>query len=57
MKCFEIKTKTKYTDFYFYTRANNGKDALKNLFSNSEDFKQILSKTESNNMKINIKVI
>lgn len=56
MKTFEIETKTRDATYYFYTKANNGKDALKNLISISADFGQLITKTESNNMKIKVTV-
>jgi len=57
MRSFEIETKTNNATYYFYTKANNGKEALKNLIFVSVDFGQLMAKTESNNMKVKVKVI
>ncbi len=54
LKSFEIKTRTNYAELNFYTKATNGKEALNNLITNSGDFKDLLNKTESNNMTITI---
>jgi len=39
----------------FYTKAVNGREALKRMVSKSSDFNSILGKRESNNMTITIK--
>jgi len=54
MRNFEITTKTKFGTLVFLTKANNGKDALKSLTSKSWDYRQVLSKSESNNMTITV---
>lgn len=57
MKDFEIVIKPKRGgSFTFLTRANNGKLALKNLISRSNDFKKILGIEDCNNMIIEIMV-
>lgn len=55
MKTYEIETETKYGKYIFLTKANNGKDALNNLIQNSCDFKNIITKQDSDNMVIHIK--
>ncbi len=57
MKSFEVKTKTSFGEYFFYTKGKNGKDALKNLITKSNDFKYILGKDESNTMTISISYI
>ena len=55
MKTFEVKTEPKSGGrFLFYTKGNNGKEALDNLINYSSDYKNLLRKTESNNMTITI---
>lgn len=54
MRKFEVKTDTKVGTFIFYTKANNGKDALRSMINHSCDYKQLLSKSESNSMTIKI---
>jgi hypothetical protein len=53
MMTYEIITSTKYGKHVFYTKANNGKDALMNLLKKSADYRMIM-KRESDYMFINV---
>lgn len=57
MRKFNIETRTDNGIYTFMTKANNGKDALKNLIQRSSDYKNILKKNESNDMVIIVKVV
>jgi len=58
MKSYCINTKPRSGGILvFCTKANNGKEALKNLIEKSGDFNQILGKKESDNMVIEIEKI
>jgi MFS superfamily sulfate permease-like transporter len=52
MKSFCIDTIYKYGKASFFTKANNGKEALLSLIEQSQDYKQILHKRDSDNMII-----
>ena len=49
-----METTYKYGKMTYLTKAKNGKQALKNLITNSSDFNNILSDSESNDMSIKI---
>ena len=54
-KSFSVETTyNKYAKMVYLTKAKNGKQALENLITNSSDFNNILTNTESNNMTIKI---
>jgi hypothetical protein len=55
LKTFEFHTITGRGTYIYYTKAKNGKEALKTLITRSLDYKNLISETESNNIVINIK--
>lgn len=54
LKHFRVCTNS---SLFFYTKGKDGKDALASLLKYSHDFKQLISKKESENMVITIKRI
>jgi aspartate/glutamate racemase len=54
LKSFSVETTTIYGKLIYLTKARCGRDALKNLITNSCDFNQIMTNKESNNMTIKI---
>jgi len=54
LKAFSVETNYIYSMNIFYTKAKNGKEAIRNLINKSCDFKNMLENRESNNMTIKV---
>jgi hypothetical protein len=51
---YEVITITAFGNYTFLTKANNGKEALRNLLETSSDFNTLINKEESEKMTITV---